>query len=80
VKRRASKIVNEYGAAQSELIGKARGWQVGRVLDFASAARSRYRAVLSKYSNQNEKPDLGQESDAHDRDRKEHVAQREEDS
>jgi hypothetical protein len=26
VKRRASKIVNEYGAAQSELIGKARGW------------------------------------------------------
>jgi hypothetical protein len=31
----------------------------------------------SKHSNQNEKPDLGQESDAHDRDRKEHVARRE---
>src|SRR6266403_5967052 len=34
-------------------------------------------ALLSKHSNQNEKPDLGQESDAHDRDRKEHVARRE---
>src|SRR4029453_12066869 len=35
------------------------------------------RALLSKHSNQNEKPDLGQESDAHDRDRKEHVTHRE---
>jgi len=35
------------------------------------------RARLSEHSNQNEKPDLGQESDAHDRDRKEHVARRE---
>ena len=32
---------------------------------------------LSKYSNQNEKPDLGQQSSGHDRDRKEHVARRE---
>ena len=32
---------------------------------------------ISKQSNQNEKPDLGQESDAHYRDRKEHVACRE---
>src|SRR6266567_3584980 len=47
------------------------------ILDLASAARCRDRVVLSKYSNQNEKPDLGQESDAHDRDRKEHVARRE---
>jgi hypothetical protein len=31
----------------------------------------------SKHSNQNQKPDLGQESEAHDRDRKEHVARRE---
>ena len=46
------------------------------VLDLASAARCPDRA-LSKHSNQNEKPDLGQESDAHDRDRKEHVARRE---
>src|SRR6266568_5065671 len=36
------------------------------VLDLASAARCRDRVVLSKYSNQNEKPDLGQESDAHE--------------
>src|SRR5258705_8395538 len=43
----------------------------------ASAARCPDRALLSKQSNQNEKPDLGQESDAHDRDRKEHVARRE---
>src|SRR5258708_11350920 len=47
------------------------------VLDLASAARCADRALLSKHSNQNEKPDLGQESDAHDRDRKEHVARRE---
>ena len=47
------------------------------VLDLASAARCPDRALLSKHSNQNEKPDLGQESDAHDRDRKEHVARRE---
>jgi hypothetical protein len=40
-------------------------------------ARCLDRACLSKHSNQNEKPDLGQESDAHDRDRKEHVAHRE---
>ena len=42
----------------------------------ASAAGSPDGAFLSKHSNQNEKPDLGQESDAHDRDRKEHVARR----
>src|SRR5947199_3665508 len=47
------------------------------VLDLASAARCPDRALLSKHSNQNEKPDLDQESDAHDRDRKEHVARRE---
>ena len=47
------------------------------VLDLASAARCRDQALLSKHSDQNEKPDLGQESDAHDRDRKEHVARRE---
>src|ERR1700676_2369043 len=47
------------------------------VLDLASAARCPYRVLLSKYSNQNEKPDLGQESDAHDRNRKEQVARRE---
>ena len=47
------------------------------VLDLASAARCPDRALLSKHSYQNEKPDLGQESDAHDRDRKEHVARRE---
>ena len=47
------------------------------VLDLASASRCPDRALLSKHSNQNEKPDLGQESDAHDRDRKEHVARRE---
>src|SRR6266446_5180764 len=47
------------------------------VLDLASAARCPDRVLLSKHSNQNEKPDLGQESNAHDRDRKEHVARRE---
>jgi hypothetical protein len=47
------------------------------VLDLASAAHCPDRALLSKHSNQNEKPDLGQESDAHDRNRKEHVARRE---
>src|SRR5258705_13248337 len=47
------------------------------VLDLASASRCPDRALLSTHSNQNEKPDLGQESDAHDRDRKEHVARRE---
>src|SRR5438034_6590613 len=47
------------------------------VLDLASDARCPDRALLSKHSNQNEKPDLGQESDAHDRDRKEHIARRE---
>ena len=35
------------------------------------------RAILSDHSNQDEKRDLGQESDAGDRDRKEHVAHRE---
>ena len=112
MRRRASNILNEYGAAQSELIGKAvvltdgkagtvenvwldelhglrisiKGhdgrWPVStiklaEVLDLASAARCPDRALLSKHSNQDEKPDLGQESDAHDRDRKEHVARRE---
>src|SRR6266705_1999255 len=47
------------------------------VLDLASAACCPDRVLLSKHSNQNEKPDLGQESDAHDRDHKEHVARRE---
>src|SRR5437660_4615195 len=47
------------------------------ILDFESAVRCPDHALLSKHSNQNEKPDLGQESDAHDRDRKEHVARRE---
>jgi hypothetical protein len=51
--------------------------QVCGVLDLASAARYPDRALLSKHSNQNEKPNLGQESDTHDRDRKEHVARRE---
>ena len=32
------------------------------VLDLASAARCPDRALLSKHSNQNEEPDLGQES------------------
>jgi hypothetical protein len=41
------------------------------VLDLASAARCPDRALLSKHFNQNEKPDLGQESDAHDHDRRE---------
>jgi hypothetical protein len=112
VKRRASKILDEYGAAQSELIGKAvvltdgkagtveSVWldelhglrisieghdgkmagldhQACAVLDLASAAGYPDRALLSKHSNQNEKPDLGQESDAHDCDRKQHFARRE---
>jgi hypothetical protein len=47
------------------------------VLDHASAARCPDRALRSKHSNQNEKPDLGQKGAAHDRDRKEHVARRE---
>ena len=47
------------------------------VLDLASTARCPDRALLSKHSNQDEKPDLGQERDAHDRNRKEHVARRE---
>jgi hypothetical protein len=51
--------------------------QAGGVLDLASAARCPDRALLSNHSNQNEEPDLDQESDAHDRDRKEHVARRE---
>jgi hypothetical protein len=110
VKRRASRILDEYGAAQSELIGKAvvltdgkagavenlwldelhrlrisiKGhegkWPVSTiscgVLDLASAAGYADRAP-SKHSNQNEEPDLGQESGAHNRDRKEHVARRE---
>ncbi len=51
--------------------------QASGALDCASAARCPDRALLSKHSNQNEKPDLGQEGDAHDRDHKEHVARRE---
>ena len=51
--------------------------QVCGILDLALAARCPDGALLSKHSNQNEKPDLDQESDAHDRDRKEHVARRE---
>jgi hypothetical protein len=47
------------------------------VLALASAARCPDRALLSKHSNQNEKPDLGQEGAAHDRDRKEYVVRRE---
>jgi hypothetical protein len=51
--------------------------QVCGVLDLALAARCPGGAFPLKHSNQNEKPDLSQESDAHDRDRKEHVARRE---
>ena len=51
--------------------------QVCGILDLSSAARCPDRALLSKHSNQNEKPDLDQESHAHDRDCKEHVARRE---
>lgn len=104
VKRRASNILTEYGAAQSELIGKAvvladgkagtvenvwldeshglrisiKGhdgrWPVSTIKftenqSFASAARCPERAILSDHSNQDEKSDLGQESDAHDGDR-----------
>ena len=47
------------------------------VLDLASAARCPDRAPFQSIPIKNEKPDLGQESDAHDRDRKEHVARRE---
>ena len=103
-KRRASNILNEYGAAQSELIGKAvvltdgkagtvenvwldeshglrisikghdGGWPVSTIKftenqSFASAARCPERAIRSDHSNQDEKSDLGQESDAHDGDR-----------
>jgi hypothetical protein len=50
--------------------------QVFGVLDLASAACPDGASLL-KHSNQDEKPDLGQESDAHDGDRKEHVARRE---
>ena len=111
VKRRASKILDEYGAAQSELIGKAvvlndgkagtvenvwldelhglrisieghdGKWPVSTI-KFAESWTSHLLrrcpdgAFLLKHSNQNEKPYLGQESDAHDRDRKEHVAPR----
>jgi hypothetical protein len=107
VKRRASKILNEYGAAQSELIGKGVvltdgkagtvktfGWMNCTAFGFPSkvmmengrsqpsslrSPRPRIGCALPllKHSNQNEEPDLGQESDAHDRDRKEHVARRE---
>ena len=109
MKLRDSKILCEYGGAQSELIGKAvvltarparsrtfgwmnctgsgfsteghdGRWPVSTIklaepsLDLASAARCLDRALLSEHSDPNEKPDLGQESDAHDRDRKEHVS------
>jgi hypothetical protein len=47
--------------------------QVYAGLDLTSAARYPDRAPPSKHSNQNEKPDLGQNSAAHDRDLKEHV-------
>ena len=52
-------------------------YHVCGALDLASAARCPDGAFVSKHSNQNEKPDLGQESGAHDRDREEHVARRE---
>jgi hypothetical protein len=48
--------------------------QVRRKLSFASAARCPERAILSDHSNQDEKSDLGQESNRHDGDRKERVA------
>jgi hypothetical protein len=57
--------------------------QVFGVLDLTSAARCQIARsfqsipIKSKHSNQKEEPDVGQESDAHDRDRKEHVARRE---
>src|SRR6187551_2376586 len=56
---------------------QACGVQACGVLGLGSAAGCTHRALLSKHSNQNEEPDLGQESSAHDRDRKEHVARRE---
>ena len=52
--------------------------QVQGELDlFASAARCPERAILSDHSNQDEKSDLGQESDAHDGDRQERRSPRE---
>ena len=51
--------------------------QVCGVLDLAAAARCPDRMLLSEHSNQDENPDFGQEGNAHDRDRKEHVARRE---
>ena len=51
--------------------------QVCGVLDLAfAAALPRWRVPFKTFQS-NEKPYLGQESDAHDRDRKEHVARRE---
>src|ERR1700739_3179317 len=38
---------------------------------------AKYSATLSDHSNQDENSDFGQESDADDRDRKEHIARRE---
>src|SRR5260370_11031870 len=60
-----SKVMMEDGRSQPSSSWRAR--------PFAGAACCLDRALLSKHSNQNEKPDLGQESDAHDRDCKEHV-------
>jgi hypothetical protein len=65
VKRHALTILNEYGEAQSELIGKA------VVLTDGKAGQS---AFLSEHSNQDEEADLDQESGGHDGDGKKHVA------
>lgn len=110
VKGRASKILNEYGGAQSELIGKTvvlyrrkgrhgRERLAGRIAGFGyrskammedgrSQPSSLWRArpalrplaaqsaFLSEHSEQYEKPNLGQEADAHDRDSEKYVARR----
>ena len=46
-------------------------------IDLAPAFALPDLALTSKHTNQDEEPDLGQERNAHDRDRKEHVARRE---
>ena len=52
--------------------------QVRGELDHSHRPRAaQSNALLSEQSNQDEKADLDQESDGHDRDRKEHVARRE---
>ncbi len=62
VKRRASKILDEYGAAQSELIGKAvalTDGKAGTVENIWLDAGYADRALLSKHSNQMKSPTSG---------------------